>query len=189
MQLHGSEWRQKEDGGHDGRPAKLAAPYNLWIVNRTVKHTNTLSVKWFEHLARLAIFIIYFWFGLLKILNLSPATPLASALVNHTIGMQYFTVSFKILAVYECVLAVLFLIPALTWPSTALLVVHLVIVTSPLVLVGNVAWIHPLVPTLEGQYIIKDVAILALAVGIIAYREMSPRQAALTLANRRDRVQ
>jgi uncharacterized membrane protein YkgB len=44
------------------------------------------------------------------------------------------------------------------------------IVTSPLIIVANVAWIHPLVPTLEGQYIIKDLAIIALAVGIVALR-------------------
>jgi uncharacterized membrane protein YkgB len=145
-------------------------------------------VQWFEPVARIAVFIIYFWFGLLKGLNLSPATPLASALVNHTIGMSYFTVSFKVLAVYECVLGLLFLIPALTWLSAALLVVHLVIVSSPLILVANVAWVHPLVPTLEGQYIIKDLAILALAVGIIAYRELSSRTAVPAMASHQDRV-
>jgi uncharacterized membrane protein YphA (DoxX/SURF4 family) len=148
-----------------------------------------LSVQWFEPVARIAVFIIYFWFGLLKILNLSPATPLASALVSHTIGMPYFSASFKVLAVYECVLGLLFLIPALTWLSAMLLVVHLVIVSSPLVLVAGVAWVHPLVPTLEGQYIIKDVAILALAVGIIAYRELASRKAAPAMATPQDRVQ
>ncbi len=154
-----------------------------------LQHTARLSVQWFELVARVAIFVIYFWFGLLKLLNLSPATPLAAALVSHTIGMPYFSASFKALAVFECVLALLFLIPALTWLSAALLVVHLVIVSSPLVLVGNVAWIHPLVPTLEGQYIIKDLALLALAVGIIATRELAARSAAPAMASPRDRVQ
>jgi uncharacterized membrane protein YkgB len=154
-----------------------------------VQRTARLSAQWFEPVARIAVFIIYFWFGLLKLLDLSPATPLASALVSHTIGMPYFAISFKTLAVYECVLGLLFLIPALTWLSTVLLVVHLVIVTSPLVLVASVAWVHPLVPTLEGQYIIKDLAILALAVGIIAYRELSSRKASPAMASPRDRVQ
>lgn len=169
-----NEWRRMEDW----LPAQL-------VLQRTAR----LSVQWFELVARVAIFVIYFWFGLLKLLNLSPATPLAAALVKHTIGMSYFSASFKTLAVYECVLGVLFLIPALTWLSVALLVVHLVIVTSPLVLVGNVAWIHPLVPTLEGQYIIKDLALLALAVGIIATRELAARKAAPAMASPRDRVQ
>lgn len=169
-----NEWRRRED--------RLRTQL---VLQRTAR----LSVQWFEPVARIAVFIIYFWFGLLKLLDLSPATPLAAALVSHTIGMPYFTASFKVLAVYECVLGLLFLIPALTWLSTVLLVVHLVIVTSPLVLVASVAWIHPLVPTLEGQYIIKDLAILALAVGIIAYRELSARKASPAMASPRDRVQ
>jgi uncharacterized membrane protein YkgB len=131
-----------------------------------------LAAKWFEPAARVSIFVIYFWFGTLKILGLSPATPLASALTSRTIGMQYFNTSFKTLAVYECLIGILFLIPAMTRISTVLLVIHLGIVTSPLVIVANVAWTHPLVPTLEGQYIIKDLAILALAVGLIAQRRL-----------------
>jgi len=135
-----------------------------------------LSVKWFEPAARISIFVIYFWFGILKALGLSPATPLAQALTSHTIGMQYFNTSFKSLAVFECALGILFLIPtpAITRASVVLVVIHLGIVSSPLVLVANVAWIHPLVPTLEGQYIIKDLAILALAVGIMAQRQPLP---------------
>src|SRR6266567_3210620 len=164
-----SELREKDDGDH-ARSAKHLVTSRLWPVDRILDRSARLSARWFEPVARVAVFIIYFWFGFLKLINLSPATPLASALVGHTIGMPYFTISFKALAVYECVLGLLFLIPAMTWPSTALLAIHLVIVASPLVLVANVAWIHPLVPTLEGQYIIKDLAILALAVGIIAYR-------------------
>lgn len=166
-------------------PGREGQQYAELVLQRTAR----LSAQWFEPVARIAIFIIYFWFGLLKLLNLSPATPLAAALVSHTIGMSYFSASFKALAVFECVLGLLFLIPALTWLSALLLVVHLVIVSSPLVLVGNVAWVHPLVPTLEGQYIIKDLALLALAIGIIAYRELSSRKASPAMASPRDRVQ
>ena len=132
-----------------------------------------LSAKWFEPAARIAIFVIYFWFGFLKLIGVSPATPLAAALTSHTIGMQYFGASFKTLAVYECALGILFLIPAMTRVSFALLIIHMGIVTSPLVIVASVAWVHPLVPTLEGQYIIKDLAIIALAVGILGQRRLS----------------
>ena len=187
--MHGNEWRRKDYGQRGAQPAQHTATYSKLLVNRITERATGLSTRWFELIARIAIFIIYFWFGILKVLNLSPATPLASALVGHTIGMPYFTISFKALAVYECALAVLFLVPAMTWPSVALLAVHLVIVTSPLVLVADVAWIHPLVPTLEGQYIIKDLAILALAVGIIASRELSSRETPAAMANRRDEVQ
>jgi uncharacterized membrane protein YkgB len=161
-----------QPGGGQQTMTVLPTEKKLTYLSQIDQGIAELAAKWFEPAARVSIFVIYFWFGILKILGLSPATPLANALTSRTIGMQYFNTSFKALAVYECLIGILFLIPAMTRISTALLVIHLGIVTSPLVIVANVAWAHPLVPTLEGQYIIKDLAILALAVGLIAQRRL-----------------
>jgi uncharacterized membrane protein YphA (DoxX/SURF4 family) len=129
-------------------------------------------IKWlrvsFLPMARIAIFIIYFYFGILKLFGQSPASPLASALVAKTIGLQHFKLSFDILAVYECIIGILFLFPKATRIVIPMLFLHLVIVCSPLILVSNLAWVRPFVPTLEGQYIIKNLAIIALAIGIAA---------------------
>ena len=122
--------------------------------------------KVFLPLARIAIFIIFFYFGFLKLVDLSPASPLAGALVSKTVGDQYFNVLFHILALYECLIGVLFLIPKATRVVIPLLFIHMIIVCSPLILVPSLAWDKPLVPSLEGQYIIKNVAIIALAIGI-----------------------
>jgi uncharacterized membrane protein YkgB len=150
---------------------RAAPPERGWQYLRRVEpRVIELATRWFEWAARIAIFIIYFWFGLLKLINLSPATPLATALVQRTIGMQYFNDSFKALAVFECVLGILFLIPAMTWICSILLIIHMGIVSSPLVIAPSVAWTHPGVPTLEGQYIIKDLALIALTIGILACR-------------------
>jgi uncharacterized membrane protein YphA (DoxX/SURF4 family) len=146
---------------------------------RIERRTIELASRWFEPAGRIAIFVIYFWFGFMKIINLSPATPLAEALVQRTIGMQYFNISFKALAVYECILGVLFLIPALTRICVVLIVIHMGIVCSPLIIAADVAWTHPLVPTMEGQYIIKNVAIIVLAAGILVHRRSSRVREAL----------
>jgi uncharacterized membrane protein YkgB len=122
----------------------------------------------FLPVARLAIFIVYFWFGTLKLLNLSPASPLASALTEKTIGLSHFNLAFNTLAVFECVIGVLFLFPKLTRVVVPLLVLHLIIVCSPLIIVPHEVWTKPLVPTLEGQYIIKNVVLAALAIGVAA---------------------
>ena len=151
-----------------GIPGLIRPAYISQVDRRIVE----LAAKWFEPIARISIFVIYFWFGLLKLLGLSPATPLALALTSRTIGAQYFDTSFKTLAAFECIIGLSFLIPALTRIPAALILIHLVVVSSPLVLVTDVAWTGTLVPTLEGQYIIKDLAILALAVGIVARRRM-----------------
>ncbi len=122
----------------------------------------------FLPVARFSIFLIYFWFGALKLLGLSPATPLAAALTAKTIGPAYFGLAFTILAVYECLIGVLFLFPKATRLVIPLLLVHMIIVCSPLILVAGLVWAKPFVPTLEGQYIIKNAVIVALAIGIAA---------------------
>jgi uncharacterized membrane protein YphA (DoxX/SURF4 family) len=118
--------------------------------------------------ARVAIFVVYFYFGILKLFGQSPASPLAQALAAKTIGAQHFSLAFDILAVVECVIGVLFLVPKATRAVIPLLFIHLLIVCSPLILVAHLAWTKPFVPTLEGQYIIKNLVIAALAIGIAA---------------------
>lgn len=137
------------------------------IKNIDLKLINWLRTA-FLPLARIALFIIFFGFGLLKLLDLSPAGPIAEALVAQTIGAQHFDWSYKVLAVFECLIGVLFLFPKLTRLVVPLLILHMIMVSSPLLLVTDKTWDGLLVPTLEGQYIIKNVAVVALAIGVAA---------------------
>jgi uncharacterized membrane protein YkgB len=124
--------------------------------------------KSFLPMARLAIFVVYFWFGILKLFEQSPATPLAQAFVSKTLGAANFVWSFKALAIYECIIGILFLFPKMTRIVIPLLLIHMAIVCLPLFIVPDLAWTKPFVPTLEGQYIIKNLAIIALAIGVAA---------------------
>lgn len=118
--------------------------------------------------ARFSIFLIFFWFGIIKILGLSPAGPLAKALIDKTVGLQYFDALFFILALLECLIGLLFLFPKMTRVVIPLLLAHMAIVCSPLLLVPHYTWQSFLVPTLEGQYIIKNAVVIAVAIGIAA---------------------
>ena len=100
--------------------------------------------------------------------DLSSASPLAEALTAQTVGLEYFEVLFKGLALVECLIGVLFLIPKATRVVIPLLFIHLAVVSAPLVLLPHEVWGGFLVPTLEGQYILKNVVIVAAAVGIAA---------------------
>jgi uncharacterized membrane protein YkgB len=133
---------------------------DYWII--------TTSKRLYMPVARVAFFVIFFYFGFLKIIGLSPASPLAEALTARTIGMQYFDASFMILAIIECLIGILFLIPKATRVVIALLFVHIAVVCSPLLLVPEHVWHGFLVPSLEGQYIIKNIALIAIAIGIAA---------------------
>lgn len=122
----------------------------------------------FVPVARFSIFLIFFWFGLIKLIGLSPASPLAEALTAKTVGMAYFDPLFYALAALECVIGILFLIPKATRIVIPLLLFHMAIVCSPLLLTPTYTWQQFGVPTLEGQYIIKNAVVIAVAIGIAA---------------------
>lgn len=124
--------------------------------------------KTFLPFARFALFLIFFWFGLIKLLGLSSASPLAQALISKTIGMQYFDGLFYLLAAIECVIGILILFPKTTRIVIPLLLFHMVVVCSPLLLLPGYTWQQLGIPTLEGQYIMKNVAVVAVAIGIAA---------------------
>lgn len=122
----------------------------------------------FAPFARFSVFLVFFWFGLLKLTGASPASPLATALTEKTVGLQYFDLLFAVLALLECLVGILFLFPKMTRVVIPLLLFHMAIVCSPLVLVPALTWQSFLTPTLEGQYIIKNAVVIAVAIGIAA---------------------
>lgn len=127
-------------------------------------------INWFRKafvpMARVAVFIVYFYFGVLKLLDLSPASPLATALTAKTIGIAHYHTAFIVLAIFECVIGLLFLFPKATRIVIPLLLIHMAVVCAPLVLIPDQVWTRAFVPNLEGQYIIKNVVIIAVAIGI-----------------------
>jgi uncharacterized membrane protein YphA (DoxX/SURF4 family) len=131
--------------------------------------------RWSVPAARLALFVIFTWFGVLKVLGLSPATPLVTALFNQTLSwllpFQFFYIAF---ALYEILIGITFIIPGLERLAIALLLPHMISTSLPLFLVSSTVWQAPFVPTLEGQYIIKNLALIAAAIGIAAH--ISPLQ-------------
>ena len=128
----------------------------------------TFANKWFDPLARIALFVIFAYFGALKLLSLSPAESLATELIDKTVGAQYFDQLFLVLAIFEVVIGILFLIPKYTRIVILLLCVHMIIACSTLLITPELTWDRFLVPSLEGQYIIKNIALLILALGLVA---------------------
>ena len=122
---------------------------------------------------RLAIFVVYFWFGILKVVGMSPATGLVEQLYNRTIPIMPFATFLILFGIFEMLLGLLILIPRAAKPATWLIATHLVMTTGPLILLPATTWSGPFMPTLEGQYIIKN--ILIVAVLLFLYREKKTR--------------
>lgn len=119
--------------------------------------------------ARFAIFIIYFWFGLLKVIGESPANPLVKDLLERTLPFITFEQFILLFGIFEMVIGLAFILPKFERVAITLLAIHMVTTLMPLVMLPEVAWQSSWVPTLEGQYIIKNLAIIGLAMGIAAH--------------------
>lgn len=118
-------------------------------------------------LARLSFFVVFFWFGFLKVLGLSPATPLVLNLFNKTINFIDFDTFFLLFGLFECLIGLLFLIPKMERVVIPLLFIHLITTAGPLFLIPEI-WSRAFVPTLEGQYIIKNLFIIVGGILIVS---------------------
>lgn len=120
---------------------------------------------------RFALFLIYFWFGILKVLSLSPASPLVISLLHVTLPFMDPGLFLILFGCFEVLIGILFLIPKFEKLALILLFVHLLNIILPIILLPSITWSGFLVPTLEGQYIIKNVLIVAAALTLIAHRQ------------------
>ncbi len=119
--------------------------------------------------ARLGLFVVFFWFGALKVLGLSPAAGVVERLFTETITFMSFDTFYMGFALFECLIGILFLIKGAERIVIPLLFVHMFTTFGPLVFLPQETWTAFFVPTLEGQYIIKNLVIIATAIGIAAH--------------------
>ncbi|HEY0908573.1 MAG TPA: hypothetical protein VGE35_04495 [Candidatus Paceibacterota bacterium] len=121
--------------------------------------------------AHFALFVVFVWFGALKVFGLSPASALVTQLFNDTLGVfvPFSADTFIILLGWlEVLIGFLFIAPKTEKLAMVLLVPHMVTTIMPLFLLPAVTWAGYLQPTLEGQYIIKNIVIIALAFTVFA---------------------
>lgn len=119
---------------------------------------------WF---ARFSLFIVYFYFGAIKIFSTSPAAPLVYALQEKTIPFIPFQPFYMGFSMFEMLIGVLFLIPRFTKLVFVLFIIHMTTTMMPLVILPSYTWQSAFVPTLDGQYMIKNLILIALACSIL----------------------
>ncbi len=123
--------------------------------------------------ARIALFIIFFWFGILKVLGVSSAGPLVVSLVDVMFGGAVSPAQFLIwFGGFEAVTGVLVLIPRFERITFPILLIHFVATALPLFILVDITWYAPFIPTLIGQYIIKNLALLS--IGIFLFGRLKP---------------
>ncbi|MES2470869.1 MAG: hypothetical protein V4526_01395 [Patescibacteria group bacterium] len=120
-------------------------------------------------LARFSLFVIFFWFGLLKVIGESPAGEMVESLFTQTISFMSFPTFMLLFAWFEVLIGILFLIPKATRLVFLLLIIHMITTLGPLIMLPEMTWAGFLIPTMEGQYIIKNLVIIATAIAVAAH--------------------
>ena len=118
-----------------------------------------------DYLIRVPIFIIFFWFGFLKVIGLSPAQQFVQDTVYWMpfLSAEVWTI---IIGYWEMLIAICFLFKRTTLIGMILLFIQMSGTFLPLLILPDVTFqnSNPFLPTLEGQYIIKNIIIITAAI-------------------------
>ncbi len=117
-------------------------------------------------LLRIALGVVFFWFGVLKLFpGLSPAQDLAGRTIAIlTFGVLRPELSVPILAVWECMIGLGLISGRWMRATILLLVAQMTGTLLPLAFFPEATFTRmPYAPTLEGQYIIKNLVLVAAA--------------------------
>jgi len=121
-------------------------------------------------LLRYSLAVVFFWFGILKPIGVSSATEI----VSQTVYFLPSEVFVPILGVWEMAIGVCLLDRRLLRVGIALLLLQMAGTFLPLVLLPGVSFVTvPFVPSLEGQYIIKNLVLISGALVVASY-SLSP---------------
>ena len=119
-------------------------------------------------LLRISIGVIFVWFGVLKFWpGLSPADQLATETIDLlSFGLITEDLARVLLAILETTIGLGLVSGKFMRATLLLLVFQMLGAATPLLLLPDVTWASMLVPTLEGQYILKNVVLVSAALTI-----------------------
>ncbi|MFO7526658.1 MAG: hypothetical protein R6W68_14490 [Ignavibacteriaceae bacterium] len=132
------------------------------------KRIASFMEKWGVIALRISLGIIFIWFGILKTMGMSPAEPLVKATVGW---LPFFSTDGWVVVIgwWEFIIGISFLFQTSIRIAIALLALQMVGTFMPLVILTEVTFQAghiPYAPTMEGQYIIKNLLIISAALVI-----------------------
>lgn len=134
---------------------------------------DTTITRWMARygvrLLRISLGLVFFWFGILKFFpDLSPAQDLAARTIDLlTFGIVPPEVALPVLAGWEVLIGLGLITGWFMRATLLLMVVQMMGTITPLFLFPAETWtVFPIAPTLEGQYIIKNVVLVSAAIVI-----------------------
>lgn len=137
-------------------------------LNKIDNEIASFMQKWGVIALRISLGIIFIWFGVLKAVGISPAEPLVKATVGW---MPFFNTDGWVVIIgwWEIIIGVSFLFQKTIRIAIGLLALQMAGTFMPLIILTEVTFQSggfPYAPTLEGQYIIKNLLIISAALVI-----------------------
>lgn len=158
------------------------------IWNERFDRLDSMITSWMARhgvtLTRLALGLVFLWFGVIKLVpGWSPAADLAIRTIDRlTLGLVPASVGLPILAVWESLIGLGLLSGKFLRLILLLLFLQMPGTMLPLLFFPSETFVHiPYSPTLEGQYIIKNLVLVSAAIvvgstvrggGLVAVRAM-----------------
>ena len=137
-------------------------------INELFQSIDTRVTRWMARYSitflRLSLGIVFLWFGALKFFpHLSPAEDIAIRTIDKlAFGLIPPAVSIHVLAAWECLIGLGLLISRFMRATLLLLWLQMLGAITPLMLFPHEVFTRiPYAPTLEGQYIIKNIVLIS----------------------------
>ena len=138
------------------------------VLQEMFERTDFALTNWMARngvkLMRVSIGIVFFWFGVLKFFpGLSPAEGLATATIARmSFGLLSAETSLLLLAIWETAIGLGLIFGVFMRATLLLLWLQMLGTITPLFIFPQEAFqIVPFVPTLEGQYILKNMVLIS----------------------------
>ena len=136
----------------------------LGYFNRADEKITAFMSKYGIFLLRISLGIVFLWFGVLKFIpGLSPAQEIATITIEKlTFGLIKPNVAILILAIWETLIGLGLILGIFLRVTLFLLFTQMLGTMTPLIFFPAETFIiFPFVPTLEGQYIIKNLVLIS----------------------------
>jgi uncharacterized membrane protein YkgB len=150
-------------------PLRIVVPIrpNLVANENVFERLRDFSSRHVLFLSRVSLAAVFFWFGVLKVANVSPVASLLRASIPFLAERPYL----EILGVVEIVIGVGLLANRLATQASVLMILHLAGTLSLFVIAPRLVF-APTFPvlTMEGEFVLKNVVLIASALVIMVLR-------------------
>ena len=134
------------------------------LYNKIDDGITAFMIKYGILFLRISVGIVFIWFGVLKFFpNLSPAQDIATNTINKlTFGLINSNITIIFLAIWETLIGIGLIFGKYLRVTLFLLFLQMIGTMTPLLLFTSETFTQfPFAPTLEGQYIIKNLVLIS----------------------------